>query len=165
MYLATYHHCTRAVVRSNTDVERRGLSHSGLCGSSEKLVGGAGVMICHNENLFFMDLALCNEAVPCWKKGSSPNCRQEVAKGSMEGVQVLLTNVNGAFDTRDQQLVILSPIFPTLFMGNICSFCYRLAKDTEVSTAAPPDYRAASLPRLWDAWTHLLHSTSEMVVF
>ena len=32
--------------------------------------------------------------------------------------------------------------------ATVCSPCCHLEKDTEVSAAAPPDYRAASLPRL-----------------
>lgn len=37
-------------------------------------------------------------------------------------------------------------------------FCWLLARDTEVSTTGPPDYRAASFLRQSDAWTHPQHS-------
>ena len=35
--------------------------------------------------------------------------------------------------------------------ATVCSPCWRLTEDTEVSAAAPPDYRAASHLRLWDS--------------
>ena len=39
---------------------------------------------------------------------------------------------------------------PTIPAKAYSSCCY-LAKDTEVSPAVPPDYRAASFLRLWDS--------------
>ena len=37
--------------------------------------------------------------------------------------------------------------------AKVCSPCCHLAKDTEVSTPVPPDYREASFPRQWDLWS------------
>lgn len=37
----------------------------------------------------------------------------------------------------------------------VCTTCCRRATDTEVFAAAPPEYWAAFLLRLWDSWAHL----------
>ncbi len=46
-----------------------------------------------------------------------------------------------------------------------CSPCCRLASDTEVFAAVPPDYRAASFLRLWDSSIHPPHPTINVFLF
>ena len=48
---------------------------------------------------------------------------------------------------------------PWIETQQVCSPCCHLTTDTEVSAAIPPDYTAASLPRLWVSSTHPQHST------
>ena len=88
---------------------------------------------------------------PDWKHHKSALFVQKPGQEGSTASDKIHQNITGTIDGA-QRILKQLPLQP------VCSpCCCQCTQDTEVSAAIPPDYRAASFPRLWDSWTHPQH--------
>ena len=67
-----------------------------------------------------------------------------------------INDINGVRPLHRAQRILKDNTYPV----TVCSPCCHLTEDTQVSAAIPPDYRAASLLKLWDSSVHLQTSVN-----
>ena len=131
------HSSRSAFLRSDTDVEQKGLAPS-LCSNSLVRTLRWPVKFYHIQltNLYghvFMDLVLCTGAQSCWnRKGSSPNCFHKVgsiklSKNSWyaEAFRVPITGTKGPSPAPEKQPHTIIPPPSNFTLGILQSDKYR----------------------------------------